>query len=410
MSEDATITPDGTATVEAPPAAAPATPAVPPGGYRLAMRFNGSGSEYFRIWIVNLLLILVTIGLYYPFAKVRRLRYFYGNTQLGGEEFDFHGNPWKMLRGFLLMAAFGGAYALASNASAWAALAALVALAAIWPALFRASMQFRLANTSWRGLRFQFLGTTADAYRAMWPMMLAMLMYLGAFAFIAPHDGEPRNAAPSMALGIIAGTGALLVMVLTPWFWYSLKRYQHGHYAIGPVRTELRVGARPFYGVFLKALGIALLFLLPLIALGIATAIAAAGAPRGRANIGWVALALPLLDLLCYLGMLIVDGAFVQSRLQNLVWNHTRSRELRIASRLTAASLMKLTAKNWLLTALTLGLYIPFARVARAKLLIEAIDVTTRHPPQVLTAALRGMGGDAAGDAAGDLLGFDVGL
>src|SRR5437870_11095625 len=104
MNDDATLTPDGTTTTEA--------PAAPPGSYRLAMRFTGSGSEYFRIWIVNLLLILVTLGLYFPFAKVRRLRYFYGNTQLGGEEFDFHGNPWKMLRGFLLMAAFGGAYAL----------------------------------------------------------------------------------------------------------------------------------------------------------------------------------------------------------------------------------------------------------------------------------------------------------
>ena len=410
MTEDATVTPDGTLTAEAPPAAAPAAPAAPPGGYRLAMRFTGSGSEYFRIWIVNLLLILVTVGLYYPFAKVRRLRYFYGNTQLGGEEFDFHGNPWKMLRGFLLMAALAGAYALASRASAWAALVALVAMAAIWPALVRASMQFRLANTSWRGLRFQFLGTTGDAYRAMWPMLLALLMYLGAFAFIAPRDAEPGGAAPNPVLGVIAAAGALLVMVLTPWFWYSLKRYQHGHYAIGPVRTELRVGARPFYGVFLKSAGLSLLFLVPIFVLGFMAAFAGASAARGKADLGILFLALPVVGVLSYLGMLIVAGSFVQSRLQNLVWSNTRSRELRINSRLTARALAKLTAKNWLLTALTLGLYIPFARVAKARLMVEAVEVTTRHPPQVLTAALRGMGGDAAGDAAGDLLGFDVGL
>lgn len=28
--------------------------------------FTGSGSEYFRIWIVNILLTLVTFGLYTP--------------------------------------------------------------------------------------------------------------------------------------------------------------------------------------------------------------------------------------------------------------------------------------------------------------------------------------------------------
>jgi uncharacterized membrane protein YjgN (DUF898 family) len=312
MNDDTAVTPDGTATVAAPPAAAPAMPAAPPGGYRLAMRFTGSGSEYFRIWIVNLLLILVTIGLYYPFAKVRRLRYFYGNTQLGGEEFDFHGNPWRMLRGFLLMAAFAGAYALGSRASAWAALVALVAMAAIWPALFRASMQFRLANTSWRGLRFQFLGTTADAYRAMWPMLLALLMYLGAFAFIAPHEGDARGAAPNPLLGVIAGAGALLAMALTPWF--SLKRYQHGHYALGPVRTELRVGARPFYGVFLKSAGLSLLFLVPVFVLGFMAAVAMAGAARAKTGVGMAVLALPIVALLSYLGMLIVAGSFVQSR------------------------------------------------------------------------------------------------
>ncbi|HEX6720272.1 MAG TPA: DUF898 family protein, partial [Burkholderiaceae bacterium] len=114
-----------------PGAQAAAAPAPPPAGYRMAMRFTGSGSEYFRIWIVNLLLILVTVGLYYPFAKVRRLRYFYGNTKLGGEEFDFHGNPWKMLRGFLLMAALLGAYGLATNVSPRAALVALLLLAGI---------------------------------------------------------------------------------------------------------------------------------------------------------------------------------------------------------------------------------------------------------------------------------------
>ena len=48
----------------------------------LRIEFTGSGSEYFRIWIVNLLLILVTLGLYLPFAKARRLRYFYGNAPL----------------------------------------------------------------------------------------------------------------------------------------------------------------------------------------------------------------------------------------------------------------------------------------------------------------------------------------
>lgn len=56
-------------------------PAVP---QPLRVRFCGSGSEYFRIWIVNLLLTIVTLGIYSAWAKVRTLQYFYRNTQLGG--------------------------------------------------------------------------------------------------------------------------------------------------------------------------------------------------------------------------------------------------------------------------------------------------------------------------------------
>ena len=57
---------------------------LPPQTRVLKIRFTGSGSEYFRIWAVNLLLILVTLGLYLPFAKARRIRYFYANTLVDG--------------------------------------------------------------------------------------------------------------------------------------------------------------------------------------------------------------------------------------------------------------------------------------------------------------------------------------
>jgi uncharacterized membrane protein YjgN (DUF898 family) len=404
---DATLVQAGPAAdAAAPPPAGPSAAAPSPNGYKLVMRFTGSGSEYFRIWIVNLLLTLVTVGLYYPFAKVRRLRYFYGNTQLGGEEFDFHGNPWKMLRGFLLMAGLFGAYGLASNMSPSAGLIALVLVAAKLTELFRASLQFRLANTSWRGLRFHFEGTLPGAYRALWPMMVVGVMYIGAFAFAAPQPGQPPKPNPvALAIG---GAGGLLAMVLFPYFWFALKRYQHDHYAIGPVRTALRCGAGSFYGVYLKAFGISLLCVLPMVAVLVGLTMML-GPGRGKQSLALV-LALPIVMGVCYLGLAVWVGSFINARLQNLVWNHTRSRELRFTSSLTVGALAKLTLKNWLLIALTLGLYFPFARVARAKLLLEALEVTTRHPPQVLTAALRGMRGDAAGDASADLLGFDVGL
>jgi uncharacterized membrane protein YjgN (DUF898 family) len=64
--------------------------------------FTGSGSEYFRIWVVNLLLTVLTLGIYSAWAKVRRLQYFDRNTLLAGASFDFHGDPKAILKGRLL--------------------------------------------------------------------------------------------------------------------------------------------------------------------------------------------------------------------------------------------------------------------------------------------------------------------
>jgi uncharacterized membrane protein YjgN (DUF898 family) len=74
-----------------------------PSNNSIPIAFTGSGSEYFRIWIVNLLLMLVTLGIYYPWAKARRLRYFMGNTLVGGQPLGFHGDPKKMFKGYALV-------------------------------------------------------------------------------------------------------------------------------------------------------------------------------------------------------------------------------------------------------------------------------------------------------------------
>ena len=47
-----------------------------------ALNFEGKGFEYFKIWIVNILLTIVTVGIYYPWAKVRNRRYLYANSTL----------------------------------------------------------------------------------------------------------------------------------------------------------------------------------------------------------------------------------------------------------------------------------------------------------------------------------------
>lgn len=70
------------------------------------LSFTGSGSEYFGIWIVNILLTIITLGIYSAWAKVRRNRYFYGNTILLGRGFEYHASGGQILIGRLIVFAY----------------------------------------------------------------------------------------------------------------------------------------------------------------------------------------------------------------------------------------------------------------------------------------------------------------
>ena len=386
------------------PASRPFSAAAPP-RLSLPVQFSGSGSEYFRIWIVNLLLTLLTLGLYYPWAKVRRLRYFYANTSVGGYALDFHGDPKRMLRGFLLVGAMVLLYSVAGQVSPTAGLIAFLIVAAVWPALFRASQQFRMANTSWRGLRFRFNGDQAGAYRAMLPLFVP-----GAITLVGVLlSGSARGAGD--ALTSLAGLAALL---LFPLFFWMLKKYQHDHYGLGQLQTELRTGAGSFYGLALKGAGVVILAVL--VAGTLAAVIGGFGAlallfgGAGRRASPAAIFGMVVLFLAVYAAMILVVYPYLSSRLQNLVWGRTRSRLVEFDSALGYWPLLRLTLKNWLLVLVTLGLYLPFAKVATARLRLEAVSVHLLLPPDELANALRERADDASGDAAGDLFGIDIGL
>ena len=227
--------------------------------HRFGVNFSGSGSEYFRIWIVNLLLLIVTFGLYYPWAKVRKLRYFYNHTEVAGHPFDFHGNPRQMLRGFLLMAALLLAYGLAGNVSETAGAIAGLILALVWPALLRASLQFRLAQTSWRGLRFSFRGSMKDAYMVFLVPGLMMVGALVVFGILMVVLLPGRAAQGPMAphqLGMAGLLSLLLLaafMSLMPYLLWRLKAYQHRHYALGPWQTTFTATFGEMWRVFLRS-------------------------------------------------------------------------------------------------------------------------------------------------------------
>lgn len=379
---------------------------------KLEIRFTGSGSEYFRIWIVNLLLTIVTASLYWPFAKARRIRYFYANTLVDGHALAFHGDPWKMFRGHVLLLVLSGVYSAAGHFSPVAALVAFVLMALIWPALWRAGMQFRLGNTSWRGMRFGFSGSLKGAYVPMLPLWLlsgslvTLGVVIGQLAGDRPEDAE-RVMQQFSYLPFLMGGVVLLMVVVMPWVLAAIKRYQHNGYRIASQQGELRLGSGSVYWLCLKALGLGLLTMLVTgIIVGVTAGVTAvfgrsvlATAITGVASVG-----------LGYLVFFVVIGPFFTARLQNMVWNGTSSDELRFDSQLRLAPLAWLTLKNWLLMLITIGLYRPFAVVHTTRLRLEAVSLTVDGDPEAWVASETAANQDATGEFAGDFFGIDMGL
>jgi len=382
-----------------------------PSRRELPLAFTASGSEYFRIWIVNLLLTVVTLGLYLPFAKARRLRYFYANTLVDDQPLAFHGDPWTMFRGHLVVVGFGAAYFLSGKFVPELAFALVLAFMLLWPALWRSSLVFRLRNTSWRGIRFGFTGSLGGAYKCFLPwlgLVLAIALF-GALAAGFGNLGAPAAASVALVVTLVLGFYALaFVAAAMTWLW--LKRYQHGSYRIAQQQGELRMSLGDLLRLGLKALGLTLLALTVGVLLISALLWMAGSAGNSGSRSLWVNLGPVLGMLLLYAVLLFTWGPYVGARLQDLLWSGTRSRQLRFRSRLSARALAWLTLKNWLLIIITLGLYRPFAVVATTRLRLQAVRIG-------LLGEMDGWFGEAAaaqehaiGEMGGDFFGFDVGL
>jgi uncharacterized membrane protein YjgN (DUF898 family) len=315
-----------------------------------------------------------------------------------------------MLRGMLLVGAMLLTYSIAGHFSPTAGLIAFLIVAVIWPALFRTSMRFRLANTSWRGMRFRFTGDLAGAYRALLPAFVPAVGFvaLGLLSGFKPNDPEHP---PSHAFFTVMGLTFLAALAIAPLIYWLVKKYQHGHYAFGQIQTDLRAGPGPFYLLVLKIIGMGLLMLIGVGVMAGVIAAVAAGALRtaGTASLGSM-VAYFIGGMFIYALMIALVYPYAMSRSQNLVWNKTGSRAIAFVSDLRFWPLVGLTLKNILLMIVTIGLYWPFAKVALTRMRLQAVTVHLAISPDALTSAIRGREDDASGDAAGDFFGFDIGL
>jgi uncharacterized membrane protein YjgN (DUF898 family) len=337
--------------------------------------FTGSGSEYFRIWIVNLLLTILTLGIYSAWAKVRRTRYFYDSTRLAGSSFDYHGNPIAILKGRIVAVLFVAAYNLAANYSPFMGLLMLALLAAVGPWLVWKSLQFKLYNSSYRGIRFGFRGTPGKVY----------LVYL-----------------------ILPVLAFMSVYLLAPFAHQRMKKFQHDESRYGGTHFSFHGTAGSSYKAYLIAFLVAVAGVV-VIGIGFSgtfAALAKAGglkqAPAGTLK------TFVLFIFALYFWMFSLVPLFL-TLIQNLIWNNTRLDEHRFKSEMRARKMIFIAITNIVGILVTLGLFIPFAQIRALKYRIESMTLIPGSSLDDFIADTQAQA-SATGEGAADLLDFDLSL
>lgn len=328
------------------PAATAEAPS-PPVTHRF--EFRGNAREYFRIWIVNVALGIVTLGIYSAWASVRTRRYFYANTWLAGSPFEYHAQPLPILRGRIIAALLFTCYILAGHATPAVHMIAVALIALLLPWLIVRGMSFRARYSSWRGLRFHFNADYTGAY----------LWYLVAYLLMIPTLG-----------------------MIYPWIKQRQQRFTVNQHRFGSAGFAFDSGVGSYYGVFFACIGIGLV---ALFAMGIVVAIVvgsiAAVAPQHNLDAAmkqhpFVVLALVYV---LYLPAYLAIHAYNRSRILNLLYNGTQlAGGHRLHSTLGFGELFWIYLSNIVVIVGTLGLATPWAKVRMVRYRAEHLALDAR--------------------------------
>lgn len=192
-------------------------------GQTLPIRFTASGRDYARLWLRNLGLTLITLGLYLPFARAHRLRFFRQHTQVDGEALDFDGDGREMLRPHLLLCAVLLLYILIAHEMPLGAALLLLAALPFWPTLMMRSLRWRLEHTRWRGRRLAFHGDAAGARAVFLPAAAPLAVLLVGQALLAGPQAEFDDGGGWLVPALVSlALLALLALIAMLMAWLAL--------------------------------------------------------------------------------------------------------------------------------------------------------------------------------------------
>jgi len=293
---------------------------------RLGFEFRGEGGEYFKIWIVNVLLTILTLGVYSAWAKVRTNRYFYSNLYLDDNNFRYLADPITILKGRIIAVVSLVLFTLVSSQNDIAALVLSVIFLFAIPFFVNQGLIFSNRMSAYNNIQFRFKGTYREAFLAIyvWPII-----------------------------------GMITLGILYPLALLRVNQYVVRNSAYGTSDFEFSATYRDYGIIFLIAFGLILVFAIPVGILG-------AMMPSWEQY-----LTLPM--TLGYLGVYI----YFSVDITNLYFSCTKLLEHEFESKLEIRGFSKVFLSNLFFIVITLGLFLPVAKVRMTKYLASCIALNT---------------------------------
>lgn len=343
---------------------------------RFKVVFSGTAGEYFRIWIVNLFLTVLTLGIYAAWARVRTRRYFHAHTLLAGQSFDYMANPWFILKGNLIIAAGFLLYLFAESYNPLYSSIVLIVFYLVLPFLIYKSLRFNAYNTAYRNIRFRFLGSLKESYKTY--LLVPILIPL--------------------TLGLIV-----------PYWMFRRKKYFFKNFCYGAATNSFKGASGPFYRAYgmagLLSVGLSILFFAGIFGFGSM----GKNLSIDSGSLNKSLILIPAASSLFIFAFFTFIQQYIFTRVTNYCWSRTSLESLHFQSSLVARKLFWIRLSNILAIFISFGLLIPWAKVRRARYILNRLIVIADTGLDDFTAAAETDQG-AIGEAATSFFDIEIGL
>lgn len=296
------------------------------GNRDVAVEFNGQSFEYFKIWIVNILLSIITLGIYSAWAKVRNKQYFYGNTSIDGSSFVYTAKPIAILKGRAVAVVAFVVYSAVSEIFPIAGLILTLVFFLIFPWLIVRSLAFNARNSMYRNIRFNFTGDVGGAMKNFLALPVLLIPTLG---------------------------------LIMPYLWYKQTDYIVNNSAYGTTNFSFDAIPKSYYRIFFipmaGLLAVAVLSYLLTFVLG-----------EEIASV--VSMPVVMLAYLVFIG-------YIAASLGNLHFDSSTLAGHGFTSSLQAKQMVWIYFSNTLGILFSLGLLIPWAKVRMVRYRAECLTM-----------------------------------